>query len=151
MGHVALEKNDCPTLCKKYKHEVPRPTVYNWCIIGCHAAAHGQKRCKRQCKYSDLPRPTTTRACEHGCNQYHYEQKVCTPQKAKPIEVEKPTPTPPAVDVSAEGRKLNDETASKPEEKVVSEPVATNNDASAKTDEASTKEADTAAKAQEES
>ena len=72
-----VNKEHCKNLCKQYKHEVPRPTVFNWCLIGCHAAAKGQRNCKRQCKYSDLPRPTTTRACEKGCKQFNYEQKVC--------------------------------------------------------------------------
>merc|ERR1711918_69459 len=51
--------------------------IYNWCIIGCHAANRGNRHCKRKCRYADIPTRLTRPACIHGCTKYHEENKIC--------------------------------------------------------------------------
>ena len=72
-----LNKEMCRTMCKSYKLQVPKPSVYNWCIIGCHAAERGNRHCKRKCRYTDVPTAKTRPACIHGCTTFHDEQITC--------------------------------------------------------------------------
>ena len=52
-SHCPLTDVTCPTLCKKYKKEVPRPTVYNWCQIGCRGQISGAG-VEGVCRFADF-------------------------------------------------------------------------------------------------
>jgi hypothetical protein len=68
--HCPLQKSLCPTLCKHFEKEVPRPTLFNYCIQGCELAQENGSNadCNKHCIHTDLPRPTTTDSCKSGCN-----------------------------------------------------------------------------------
>ena len=80
-SHCPLTDVTCPTLCKKYKKEVPRPTVYNWCQIGCRGQISGAG-VEGVCRFADLPRPTTTNACKDGYATAKLESGHCDKKKS---------------------------------------------------------------------
>merc|ERR1719198_2063818 len=82
-----METSHCETQCRKYRMEVPRPTIYNWCQIGCRAVLSGESA-KSACRYADLPRPTTTHACEFGHRTATREHAYCKEYAAKTAEAE---------------------------------------------------------------
>ena len=63
--HCPLTKDMCRAMCNSYKLQVPKPTVYNWCIIGCHAANRGNRHCKKKCRYADVPTRLTRPAVRY--------------------------------------------------------------------------------------
>ena len=68
----------CPVICKPFKKQVPRPIIYNFCMIGCKAGvATDDVDCNKSCMHTDLPRPTTADACKSGCNGALSELHAC--------------------------------------------------------------------------
>jgi len=81
-----LNINVCKSICKKFEAEVPRPTLFDMCIIGCEAAVNegdGELDCKAPCRKTPLPRPTTTNACKSGCTGAISELHYCNMYAAK--------------------------------------------------------------------
>ena len=66
----------CPLVCRSYKKEVPRPTIYDACAAGCSARMEG-KECKPVCDRMHLPKPTSKHACEAGCEGAAKEIQAC--------------------------------------------------------------------------
>ena len=86
-----INEASCKSLCKPFSKEVPRPTIYNWCQIGCRARVNNQKN-EGACRFADLPRPTTTNACNAGWasanhETSHCDEKVAARQAAHDAEV----------------------------------------------------------------
>ena len=68
----------CPVICKPFKKQVPRPIIFNFCMIGCKAGVATDKvDCDKSCMHTDLPRPTTADACKSGCNGALSELHAC--------------------------------------------------------------------------
>ena len=77
--HCPVSESLCPSLCKSFEKEVPRPTLFDMCQKGCNAAARigADVDCKKSCMHTDLPRPTTGNACKSGCNTALAEINRC--------------------------------------------------------------------------
>ena len=70
----------CPLICRAYKKEVPRPTIYDACTAGC-AATFAGKKCEPVCTRMHLPKPTSKHACEAGCSGAAHEIEICEDNK----------------------------------------------------------------------